>query len=73
VRKRAISFGPRTAEGVKAWDTFMSLAATTRKLGVNFLHYLHDRIAGGNEIPPLAELIAERAKELNLGASWAPA
>ncbi len=71
--KRAISFGPRTAEGVKAWDTFMSLAATTRKLGVNFLHYVHDRIAKVNEIPPLAELIAERAKDLNLGASWAPA
>jgi hypothetical protein len=72
VRKRAISFGPRTAEGVKAWDTFMSLAATTRKLGVNFLHYVHDRIAEFKQIPPLAELIAERAKELNLGASWAP-
>ena len=73
VRKRAISFGPRTAEGVKAWDTFMSLAATTRKLGVNVLHYVHDRIAEGKQIPPLADRIAERAKELNLGASWAPA
>lgn len=37
VRKRAVSFGPRTAEGAKAWDTFMSLADTTRKLGVPFL------------------------------------
>lgn len=73
VRKRAISFGPRTAEGVKAWDTFMSLAATTRKLGVNFLHYVQDRIAEVKQIPPLADLIAERAKELNLGASWIPA
>ena len=73
VRKRAISFGPRTAEGAKAWDTFMSLAATSRKLGVNFLHYLHDRIAGTNEIPELATLIDERAKELDLGASWSSA
>jgi hypothetical protein len=73
VRKRAISFGPRTREGAKAWDTFMSLGATSRKLGVNFLHYLHDRIMGSNEIPPLASLIDERAKELELGASWAPA
>ena len=73
VRKRAISFGPRTREGAKAWDTFMSLGATSRKLGVNFLRYLHDRIAGSNEIPPLASLIDERAKELDLGASWAPA
>jgi FtsZ-binding cell division protein ZapB len=73
VRKRAISFGPRTREGAKAWDTFMSLGATSRKLGVNFLHYLHDRLMGTNEIPPLASLIDERAKELELGASWAPA
>ncbi len=73
VRKRAISFGPRTTEGVQAWDTFMSLAATTRKLGVNFLHYVYDRIAEVKQIPPLADLIAERAKELNLGASWAQA
>lgn len=73
VRKRAISFGPRTAEGTKAWDTFMSLAATSRKLGVNFLQYLHDRIAGANQIPSLATLIDARAQELNLGASWSPA
>ncbi len=72
VRKRDVSFGPRTAEGSKAWDTFMSLAATTRKLGVSFLHYVYDRIAGTNQIPPLADLIAERAPELKLGASWAP-
>jgi hypothetical protein len=70
VRKRDISFGPRTAEGVKAWDTFMSLAATTRKLGVNFSHYLHDRITGASQLPRLADLIEERAKTLNLGASW---
>lgn len=34
VRKRDVSFGPRTVDGRKAWDTFMSLAATTKKLGV---------------------------------------
>jgi hypothetical protein len=73
VRKRAISFGPRTAEGSKAWDTFQSLGATARKLGVNFYHYLHDRISGTNQIPPLAEIIAERASDLNLGASWGTA
>jgi hypothetical protein len=73
VRKRAISFGPRTAEGAKAWDTCMSLAATSRKLGVNFLRYLHDRITGADEIPALAAIIDERAKELDLGASWSPA
>jgi transposase IS66 family protein len=69
VRKRDISFGPRSVEGTKAWDTFMSLVATTRKLGVDFYEYVHDRISGTNQIPPLADLIAERATELNLGAS----
>jgi Transposase IS66 family len=73
VRKRDISFGPRSAAGVKAWDTFMSLVATTRKLGVDFYQYVHDRISETNQIPPLADLIAERATELDLGASWAMA
>jgi hypothetical protein len=71
VRKRDVSFGPRTAEGALAWDTFMSLADTTRKLGVSFYHYIHDRIRGEQQIPPLADLIDEQARELNLGASWA--
>jgi len=73
VRKRDVSFGPRTAEGATAWDTFMSLADTTRKLGVSFYHYIHDRIRGEEQIPPLADLIDDRAQELNLGASWATA
>jgi hypothetical protein len=73
VRKRAISFGPRTIDGTTAWDTFQSLAATARKLGVNFYQYLHDRISSANQVPPLAALIAERAHELDLGASWATA
>lgn len=71
VRKRDVSFGPRTQEGAKAWDTFMSLADTTRKMGVSFYHYIHDRIRGEQQVPPLADLIDERAQELNLGASWA--
>jgi hypothetical protein len=70
VRKRDVSFGPRTAEGAKAWDTFMSLAATTKKLGVSFYHYIHDRISGANQVPPVADIIDERAHDLNLGASW---
>jgi hypothetical protein len=71
VRKRDVSFGPRTAEGAQAWDTFMSLADTTRKLGVSFYHYIHDRIRGDQQIPPLANLIDEQAQERNLGESWA--
>src|SRR6516165_2895618 len=70
VRKRDVSFGPRTREGAKAWDTFMTLAATATKLGVSFSHYIHDRVSGAFQMPSLADLIAERAKVLNLGASW---
>lgn len=70
VRKRDVSFGPRTQAGVRAWDTFATLAATTRKLGVSFYAYIHDRIAGENSIPPLAELVTKAAKDLNLGWSF---
>jgi len=71
VRKRDVSFGPRTEDGVQAWDTFATLAATTKKLGVSFYHYLHDRISAGNQIPSLDILVKLRAKDLDLGRSWA--
>jgi len=70
VRKRDVSFGPRTEEGKQAWDTFMTLADTAKKLGVSFYHYIFDRVSQANQIPKLADLIAERAKQLELGASW---
>jgi hypothetical protein len=73
VRKRDVSFGPRTVDGRKAWDTFMSLAATTKKLGVSFYHYMYDRIMEKNQVPSLAALIDEQAQALGLGASWSPA
>ncbi len=70
VRKRDVSFGPRTAEGTQAWDTFQSLAATAHKLGVSCYHFLQDRLTQAGQIPPLARLLAERAPALQLGASW---
>jgi hypothetical protein len=70
VRKRDVSFGPRTTDGCKAWDTFMSLAATTQKLGVSFYAYVQDRITGAHCLPPLAELVEKTAQELDLGRSW---
>jgi hypothetical protein len=73
VRKRDVSFGPRTAEGVKAWDTFQSLAATTKKLGISFHQYVHDRISKAYQVPSLASLIEARAQELKLGTSWSTA
>jgi hypothetical protein len=70
VRKRDVSFGPRTREGATAWDTFMTLAETATKLGVSFYHYIQDRVSGTYQMPALADLSEERAKVLNLGASW---
>jgi hypothetical protein len=70
VRKRDVSFGPRTADGVQAWDTFQTLAATAQKLGVSFYHFIQDRLTRAGQIPRLAALIAERAPGLHLGASW---
>jgi hypothetical protein len=71
VRKRDVSFGPRTQLGLQAWDTFMTLADTTRKLGISFYAYIRDRVSGTNQIPSMATLVTNRAHELNLGWSWA--
>jgi hypothetical protein len=64
VRKRDVSFGPRTEDGRQAWDTFMTLAATSKKLNVSFYEYVCDRILKKNAIPPLSELIQNAARQL---------
>lgn len=70
VRKRDVSFGPRTEDGKQAWDTFMTLAATAKKLNVSFYEYVCDRILKKNAIPPLAELIQKAARELIQGQPY---
>jgi regulator of replication initiation timing len=72
VRKRKISFGPRTTDGTNAWDTFMTLAATAKKLGVSFYAYIYDRVSRAYQMPSLAELISQQAQAHQLGASWEP-
>ena len=57
VRKRDVSFGPRTDDGRQAWDTFMTLAETAKKLGISFYAYAFDRVAENNRLPNLADLI----------------
>ena len=73
VRKRDVSFGPRTPNGAQAWDTFMTLTATAKKLGVSIYRYIQDRVSGTFELPDLADTITQRATELSLGTSWEPA
>lgn len=61
VRKRDLSFGPRTDAGRDAWDTFMTLFETAKKLNVNFFDYLFDRISKTSAMPALADLITQRS------------
>lgn len=71
VRKRVVSYGPRSEQGVRGWDTLQTLFGTAKKLGVNCFQYIRDRISGVRQMPALADLIQQRAKTLNLGSSWA--
>jgi hypothetical protein len=73
VRKRDVSLQARTPDGIGAWDTFETLAATAKKLGVNLFHYFSDRITGINSLPSLATLIGEQATSMALGNSWGQA
>jgi hypothetical protein len=72
VRRRKISFGTRSEDGTKAWDTFATLEATAKKLGISFYEYIYDRLSGTYKMPSLADLISTRAEHLQLGASWLP-
>jgi hypothetical protein len=57
VSRRKTSGSTRSEDGRRCRDTFTSLKKTCRKLGISFWHYLHDRVARVNTIPPLAEAI----------------
>lgn len=56
VRKRDISFGPRSEQGLQAWDTMQS-TDTLRKLGISPTAFIVDRITQANTIPPLEVLV----------------
>ncbi|MCK5897328.1 MAG: transposase [Cocleimonas sp.] len=62
VRKRDVSFGPRTKEGRIAWDSFMTVAETAKKLGVSFYQYVLDRVSQKNTMPSLADIIRSRGQ-----------
>ena len=62
VTKRKVSGGTRSNEGRDAMDTFLSLKQTCRKLGINFIFFLKDRISGIFEISQLAEIIRQRSE-----------
>lgn len=60
VRKRDVSFGPRTEEGKVAWDSLMTVAETAKKLKVSFYQYVFDRVSQENAMPALADKIRLR-------------
>jgi S1-C subfamily serine protease len=62
----------QTLEGTQAWDTFMSLVATTRKLGISFFEYVRDRISQLGNIPSLGTIIREQSSLHSFGCSWMP-
>jgi len=59
--KLKISGGTRSDMGQKVRDTFLSLQQTCRKLGINFIVFLQDRVHGLRGVPRLATVIYERA------------
>jgi len=69
-RKRDVSLQARCTDGIQAWDTFQTLVATAKKLGVNLFHYFSDRLTQTYALPSFASLIHERAQFMGLGASW---
>ncbi len=64
VRKRDVSFGPRTEEGIVAWDSFMTVAETAKKVGISFYQYVFDRVSQERSMPSLADIIQSRGQPL---------
>jgi hypothetical protein len=61
VKWRKVSGGTRSDLGKQCRDTFASLKKTCRKLGISFWAYLVDRIEQHGAIPPLPDIVRERA------------
>jgi hypothetical protein len=71
VKRRKLSGGTRNEAGRRCRDTFASLKKTCRKLGVRFWAYLQDRVRGLGQIPRLAELIRQKARQTTAPVSQA--
>jgi hypothetical protein len=72
VQRRNISYATQTLEGTQAWDTFISLVATTRKLGISFFGYVRDRISHTRKIPTSATILREQSSLNSFGCSSIP-
>lgn len=68
-KKRDVSYGPRTSQGLRSWDTFQSIYMTLRKLGVSWWAFISDRVEGRGLIRSLASLAVERLRALGIDSS----
>ena len=62
VTKRKVSGSTRSEAGRRSRDTFASLKKTCRKLKVSFWCYIQDRLKRQHQIPPLSELMIQKAQ-----------
>ena len=68
VTKRKVSAGTKSAAGQLCRDSFLGLMKTCLKQGVSFWDYLGDRITKSNNIPRLADLVAQKATAMQIPA-----
>ena len=57
VRKGDIRFGPRSARGLRAWDTMQSVVGTLRKLRISPAAFMADRITRQRRFEPLDTIV----------------
>jgi len=60
-RRQDVSLQTKTQEGTKAKDTMMSIIETCKKLGINSMEFIHDRISKTFDLPSLANIIKQKS------------
>lgn len=61
-KKRDVSLQTKNEKGTQAKDTMMTIVETAKKLSVNVLHYIHDRVSENFSMPSLASIINEKSQ-----------
>ncbi len=62
-RKGDVSLQTKNDKGTKAKDTVMTIVQTARKLSINTLDYIRDRVSLNFKMPSLSSLIISRSQE----------
>ncbi len=62
-RKGDVSLHTKNEKGTSSKDSMMTVVQTARKLGVNVIDYIRDRISLTFKMPSLSSLITSRSKE----------